>query len=80
MSDIIKVKPKGTIKSLEKNIVGVQKLKNNLITTKEKINEITIDDNNSGEEYAGRRIQSNISYVTRKGIEKANEKIGRAHV
>lgn len=74
MPDIIKVKPKGTIKSLEKNIVGVQKLKNNLITTKEKINEFTIDDdNNSGEEYAGRRIQNDISYVARKGIKKSNE-------
>lgn len=70
----IKVKPQENIKNLDKKIVGVQKIKNNLITTKEKINEFTIDDdNNSGEEYAGRRIQNDISYVTRKGIEKSNE-------
>ena len=50
MPDIkIKVKPQATIKNIDKRIVGVQKIKNNLITTKEKINEITIDDdNNSG--------------------------------
>ena len=75
MSDIkIKVKPQETIKSIDKSIVGVQKIKNNLVTTKERINEITIDDkNNSGEEYAGRKIQNDISYVGRKGIEKGNE-------
>ena len=45
MADIkIKVKPQATIKNIDKSIVGVQKIKNNLITTKEKINEITIDD------------------------------------
>ena len=75
MSEIkVKIKPQETIKKIDKNIVGVQKLKNNLITTKEKINELTIDDdNNSGEEYAGRKIQNDISYATRKGIEKGNE-------
>ena len=40
MPDIkIKVKPQATIKNIDKRIVGVQKIKNNLITTKEKINE-----------------------------------------
>ena len=75
MADIkIKVKPQATIKNIDKSIVGVQKIKNNLITTKEKINEITIDDdNNSGEEYAGRKVQNEISYSTRKGVEKGNE-------
>lgn len=75
MADIkIKVKPQETIKKIDKSIVGVQKIKNNMITTKQKINEITIDDeNNSGEEYAGRKVQNEISYVGRKGIEKGNE-------
>lgn len=75
MADIkIKVKPQATIKNIDKSIIGVQKIKNNLVTTKEKINEITIDDdNNSGEEYAGRKVQNEISYTTRKGIEKGNE-------
>ena len=49
----IKVKPKGTIKKLDKNIVKVQKFKSNLVTTKEKINEFTTDEqNNSAENYA----------------------------
>lgn len=75
MSDIkIKVKPQRIIKKLDKSIVGIQKFKNNMITTKEKINEITInDDNNSGEEYAGRKVQNEISYSTRISIEKGNE-------
>lgn len=75
MPDIkIKQKNQGTIKKIDKSIVGVQKIKNNLVTTKERINELTIDDeNNSGEEYAGRKVQNDISYTTRKGIEKGNE-------
>ena len=35
----IKEKPKGTIKQLDKNVVQLQKLKNNIVTTKEKIND-----------------------------------------
>ena len=75
MPDIkIKEKTRGAIKKIDKSIVGVQKIKNNLVTTKERINELTIDDeNNSGEEYAGRKVQNDISYTTRKGIEKGNE-------
>lgn len=70
----VKVKPQETIKKIDKSIVGVQRIKNNLVTTKERINELTIDDeNNSGEEYAGRKVQNDISYTTRKGIEKGNE-------
>ena len=37
----IKEKPKGNIKQLDKNVVKLQKLKNNIVTTKEKINEFT---------------------------------------
>ncbi len=40
MPDIkIKVKPQETIRKIDKSIVGVQKIKNNIITTKDKINE-----------------------------------------
>ena len=70
----IKVKPKGTIKKLDKEIVQVQKLKNNLLTTKEKVNELTInEENNSPENYASSKIQNDISYISRKGITKSNE-------
>ena len=57
----IKVKPKGTIKKLEKEIVQVQKFKNNLITVKEKINEFSTNDNNTAENYASQKIQNDIS-------------------
>lgn len=70
----IKVKQKGTIKKLDKNIVQVQKFKNNIITTKEKINEVTLnDENNSPEEFASQKVQNDISYISRKGVEKSNE-------
>ena len=70
----IKVKPKGTIKKLEKEVVQVQKFKNNLITTKEKINEFTINENNNtAEDYASQKVQNDISYVSRKGAIKSNE-------
>jgi len=70
----IKVKPKGTIKQLDKNVVQLQKLKNNLITTKERIDEYTINENNNtAEDYASKVIQNDISYLSRKGIVKSNE-------
>lgn len=73
MSDI-KVKTKGTIKRLDKKIVQVERFKNNLITTKEKINEFTInEENNTAEDYASSKVQNDISYVSRKGISKSNE-------
>ena len=70
----IKVKPKGTIKQLDKNVVQLQKLNNNLITTNERIDEYTINDNNNtAEDYASIVIQYDISYLSRKGIAKSNE-------
>ena len=73
----IKVKSKGTIKKLDKNVVQVQKFKSNLVTIKEKINEFTSnEENNSAENYASNKIQNDINYTSRKGISKTNE-IGR---
>jgi len=70
----IKVKAKATIKKLDKEIVQVQKFKNNLITTKEKINEFTTNENNNtAEDYASSKIQNDIRYISRKGTIKANE-------
>ena len=70
----IKTKPKATIKKFERNVVQLQNLKNNIVTTKEKINEITINDkNNTAEDYASNVIQNDISYVTRKGAIKIGE-------
>src|SRR5699024_5203276 len=70
----IKVKPSGTIKKIDKDVVQLQKLKNNIVITKEKINELTINEqNNSAEDYAGTKVQNDISYISREGIEKGNE-------
>ena len=76
----IKVKVKGAIKRLYKEAVGVQKIKNNLVTAKEKLGETTSkDSNNSAEEYASQKVQNQISVGTRKILEKANE-IGKKSV
>lgn len=73
----IKVKSKGTIKKLDKDVVQLQKLKNNIVTTKEKINEISLNKtDNTAEDYASNKVQNDISYISRKGIEKGN-KIGK---
>ena len=57
----IKLKDKGTIKKLDKKIVQVQNFKNNLVTTKEKINQFTTsEENTSAENYASNHIQNNI--------------------
>ena len=70
----IKEKSKGTIKQLDKNIVQLQKLKNNIVTTKEKINEFTKNEqNDTAENYASMKVQNDISYLSRKGLEKGNE-------
>ena len=70
----IKIKHKTTIKKFERNVVQLQNLKNNIVTTKEKINEITINDkNNTAEDYASNVIQNDISYITRKATIKTGE-------
>ena len=54
----IKTKNKGTIKKLDKEVVQLQKLKDNLVTTKEKINEFTTNEqNDTAENYASIKIQ-----------------------
>lgn len=77
----IKVKPKNVIKKIDKRIVQAARLKNNVVATKEKINNFTSnkEDVNSAENYASSKIQSRINYTVRKGIAKANE-IGKKSV
>ena len=70
----IKTKPKGSIKKLDKSVVKLEKLKNNIVTTKEKINEFTVNEqNDTAEDYASSKIQNDINYLSRKGIEKGND-------
>ena len=76
----IKTKPKGTIKELDKKVVQAQKFKNNVITVKEKANELSINENNStAEDYASKKVQNDMNYVSRRGIVEANE-IGKKSV
>ena len=68
----IKTKPKGTIKELDKKVVQAQKSKNNVVTVKEKANELNINENNStAEDYASKKVQNDINYVSRRGIVEA---------
>ena len=73
MPDIkVREKVKGTIKTLDKGVVQAQKFKNNIVTTKERTNEITAQKYDSVNDYTNDRVQSNISYIKNKGINKFN--------
>jgi len=70
----IKVKPQETIKKIDKGKVGVEKIKDNLVTTKEKFNELTSNESNSSaEDYASNKVQEGMNYISRKGLQKGNE-------
>ena len=70
----IKLKEKSIIKQLDKKVVHTQNFKNNLVTTKERLNEFTSkEENTSAENYASNHIQNDISYLSRKGATKSNE-------
>ena len=70
----IKLKEKSIIKQLDKKVVQTQNFKNNLVTTKERLNEFTSkEEKTSAENYASNHIQNDISYLSRKGATKSNE-------
>lgn len=76
----IKTKPEENIRKRDKSTIGVQKIKNNLITTKEKINELkNREENKSDESYASNKVQSNINYISRKALENS-DKIGKKSI
>lgn len=81
MADLkIKTKPEETIKKKDRNIVGVQKIKDKLITTKEKINgSKNKEENKSDENYASNKVQDNINYISRKTLENS-DKIGKKSI
>ena len=71
MPDIkVREKVKGTIKTLDKGVVQAQKFKNNIVTTKERINEITGQQYDSINDYTKDKVQSNINYIKKKKINK----------
>ena len=57
----IKLKEKSIIKQLDKKVVQTQNFKNNLVTTKERLNEFTSkEENTSAENYASNHSISSL--------------------
>lgn len=76
MADIkLKESKKGTIKTLDRGLINTQKLKDNIITVKDKTKENYENNYNSGEEYATGKITQTISNAPN-NIYKVN-KVGR---
>ena len=70
----IKVRPQETIKKMDKSKIGVERIKDNLVTTKEKLNELTSNgSNSSAENYASNKVQDSMNYISRKGLQRGNE-------
>lgn len=70
----IKVRPQETIKKMDKSKIGVERIKDNLVTTKEKLNELTSNESNSSaENYASNKVQDSMNYISRKGLQRGNE-------
>lgn len=70
----IKVRPQETIKKMDKSKIGVERIKDNLVTTKEKLNELTSSESNSSaENYASNKVQDSMNYISRKGLQRGNE-------
>ena len=96
MPDIkVREKVKGTIKTLDKGVVQAQKFKNNIVTTKERTNEITAQQYDSINDYTNDKVQSNINYIkinkfnnygkksaqnTYKNIKRARDKIIKSKI
>lgn len=57
----VKESKKGAIKTLEKNLINVQKFKDNLISAKDKTKDTYENNYNSGEEYASNKIATTMS-------------------
>ena len=65
----IKLKEKQTIKKLDKKATYTEKLKSNLVRTKEKLNDLkSKEDDTNAENYATRTIQDNAEYLMNKRI------------
>lgn len=76
MSDIkIKEKLRGTIKTLDKSAIASQKLKDNLVSLKDKSENTYVEDSNNSN-YAQNKYTEAVNITTRKGINKFDE-IGR---
>lgn len=77
MKDIkTKDSAKKTIRTLEKAVVGTQKIKNEFINSKDRIKQSSDSDGESAQEYAANNAEYSIESISKSGISKAN-KIGR---
>ncbi len=87
MADIkIKESKKGTIKTLDKGLINAQKLKDNIISVKDKTKETYENNYNSGEEYATGKITQTVSNTpnflyrrNKEGIENLRKKKENIH-
>ena len=71
MADI-KTKARGTVKALDKARVGTERLKENVISIKDKSENAYKDDSYSGNEYATNKIQNTEKQIAKRGTEEFN--------
>ena len=77
MKDIkTKDSAKKTIRTLDKAVVGTQKIKNEYINSKDRIRQVSDSNGESAQEYAANNAEYTFESVSKSGISKAN-KIGR---
>lgn len=71
MADI-KTKARGTVKALDKARLGTERLKENVISIKDKSENAYKDDSYSGNEYATNKIQNTEKQIAKRGTEEFN--------
>lgn len=77
MKDIkTKDSAKKTIRTLDKAVVGTQKIKNEFINSKDRIKQANDSNGESAQEYAANNAEYSIESISKSGLSKAN-KIGR---
>lgn len=73
MADI-KTKVRGTVRALDKAKVGTERLKENVISIKDKSEKAYKDDSYSGNDYATNKIQNAEKRIAKRGAEEFNRK------
>lgn len=71
MADI-KTKVRGTVKALDKTIIGTERVKNNIVNIKNKSETAYKDEHYSSNDYASNKIQNAEKQLTKKGVEEFN--------
>ena len=73
MNDIKKKQKSNVkIKAIDKTKIYTQKLKDNIITIKEKVNDINNQEDNTTNEYGANKIKGTVRTVSNKGINEFN--------